>query len=170
VSYSGLNSTQQAEARRLIIAACNRLMERPADVHYATPNTTLQAKRWDGITHRKGITKAGFWPFWGDCSSTDTWILWRALHVGFGKGDIVNGYGWKAGFTGTMVEHGIGVTLSTSSLKVGDQIFYGGSFRRPGHVATYIGQGLVFTHGSEPGPYVTRWNYRSDIQRGVRYL
>jgi hypothetical protein len=42
-------------------------------------------------------------------SSFATWCLWNGLALRFGLGDIVNAAGWTAGYTGTMLEHGLPV-------------------------------------------------------------
>jgi cell wall-associated NlpC family hydrolase len=51
------------------------------------------------------------------------------------------------------------VTGGIRAAKVGDSVLYG---PRPTfeHVATYIGGGLVFSHGSEAGPFKLSAYYR----------
>lgn len=120
-------------------------------IHY-----TQGWRRWDGIRLRKPPWK---FPYYADCSSHSTWLHWTAVSRPRRGGyrDYVNGSGWRAGYTGTQVNHGI--RLRRPSL-VGDLVFYGGSRGVPGHVATYIGGGLCVSHGSEIGPILVRWNYR----------
>ncbi len=65
--------------------------------------------------------------------------------------------GW--GYTGTLIQHG--QSINSLAMKVGDLVFYGWDYyRNPTHVAVYIGDGRVVSHGSEPGPMVLPWNYR----------
>ena len=51
-----------------------------------------------------------------------------------------------------------------SKLEPGDIIVYpnAGTGAPAGHVAMYIGEGLVVNHGGEPDtPHISVWNYRS---------
>lgn len=140
-----------------------KLMSNPANVHY-----TMGASRWEPILQKKMIHKPGFFPFFGDCSSTYSWIMWRILHHRFGLKDIVNGANWTGGFTGTLLEHGKTVHHE-SGLKVCDAVIYGNGY--PGeHVAMYIGGGKVFSHGSEGGPYILPVHYRPDVLAFRRYI
>ena len=67
-----------------------------------------------------------------------------------GMGDVVNGAGWRAGYTGTMLQHGRPVPEAAA--QVGDLVVYGPG--APGqHVTVCLGGGLVFSHGSEAGPF-----------------
>jgi hypothetical protein len=162
MSPSGLNALHQRQARSLVRRACARLLENPAQVHY-----TQGPGRWDGINQRKGITKPGFWPFYGDCSATATWVLWRALYVPFGVRDVVNGENWTGGFTGTMLHHGVNVDAHVA--KAGDLALYGHGW--PGeHVAVCLGDGTVMSHGSEGGPYRLPLRYRPDLLEVRRYV
>lgn len=161
MSVSGLGPVKRRKARSLVKRACARLLANPAQVHY-----TQGPDRWDGINHRKGITKAGFWPFYGDCSSTATWVLWRALFVAFGVNDVVNGTHWTAGFTGTQLQHG---HLVTGKPLAGDLAIYGTGY--PGeHVAVCLGDGTVMSHGSDAGPYRLPIRYRPDLFQVRRYI
>lgn len=131
-----------------------------ARVHY-----TQGSARWQGIqTGRRSAS--GQYPNYADCSSIDSWYLWDATRPS-GLGDFVNGVGWSGGFTGTMVQHG---QLIAKPELLGDQVFYGGTPSRPGHVATYVGRGLVVSHGQEAGPLLLAWNYRpvNQVRRFVR--
>lgn len=119
-------------------------------IHY-----TQGGARWSFINRR-----AKPWQFtrgYADCSSITTAFHWTAVARVYGTRDYVNGAWWRYGYTGTQVNHG--KRLSKPSL-VGDLVFYGGSRGVPGHVAMYIGRGMVVSHGSEIGPIVCRWNYR----------
>jgi cell wall-associated NlpC family hydrolase len=134
--------------------------ERPA-LHY-----TQTGRRWDGIN--KGLKAwKGQFPNYADCSSFATWCLWNGLDH-FGVRDVVNGANWKAGYTGTILNHGKLVKKQSNWMR-GDLIVYGNGF--PGeHVAIYIGDGLVISHGSEPAPVKVRWNYRGDFMQCRRFI
>lgn len=93
-------------------------------------------------------------PRYEDCSSFATWCYWVA-----GASDP-NGLGYNGqGYTGTQVNHGKYVTLGNAS--AGDLIFYGWSRGIPTHVAVYVGNGRVVSHGSEVGPLFLPATYRS---------
>lgn len=89
-------------------------------------------------------------PLATDCSG---WAIWVQRHAGI---DL------PMGWTGTLGVEGWRVASpSTSTLRVGDLVFYG-PFPHS-HVEVYIGGGLTAGHGS-PGIHVRPWN--SDY-RGV---
>jgi hypothetical protein len=94
-------------------------------------------------------------------------MLWLALHIPFDIRDVVNGANWKAGFTGTMTQHGSAVSAFHGG-RIGDCVFYGGSSSVPEHVAVKIAPGVVFSHGSEGGPYRLPVAYRSDVHSEAR--
>lgn len=76
-----------------------------------------------------------------DCSGYATWVLWQA---GVGARVGYFGAGSTVGWTGTLRYQGK-LVGPNAPLQVGDLVFYGqGSF---GHVAVYIGHGLVSSHG-----------------------
>lgn len=64
-----------------------------------------------------------------------------------------------SGYTGTLASHGRRVTLGQA--QVGDLVLYGPAPTYE-HVAIYIGNGRVISHGSEGGPYLLPIDYRSD--------
>jgi cell wall-associated NlpC family hydrolase len=161
---SGLSDDHAAHARKLIVKAAHAMVANKGSVHYSQ-----RPDRWAGIDKKLTISK-GQYPKTCDCSSTHTWMLWDAIHRTYGVRDLVNGQNWKAGYTGTMYKRGKAV-LHDRNLKVGDAIFYGyqgGGI--PSHVATYIGGGKVFSHGSEGGPYILGIDYRSDRRMSRRYI
>jgi cell wall-associated NlpC family hydrolase len=151
---AGLTEAHRSEARRIILMGARLLLASPVQVHY----TQDAFERWAGI--REGLRVAkGERPTHGDCSSTHSWLVWNALtHVG-AHADHLNGQKWRAGYTGTIASHGVLVRGGIRAAKVGDAVLYG-----PGptfeHVATYIGGGLVFSHGSERGPFKLGAFYR----------
>jgi hypothetical protein len=164
-SYSGLNAHQRADARRIIVKGCELELRHPSSVHY-----TMGADRWEAISRGARIDRGQLLTR-GDCSSTATWLLWNALthaHRKLRIRDIVNGESWKAGYTGTLAEHGKRV-VHDHNIKVGDLVLYG--WRWPyEHVAVALGGGLVFSHGSEGGPYRLPIDYRPDRAQVRRYI
>jgi hypothetical protein len=152
---SGLSDRHAAEARRVIVAGARLLIAHAGEVHY----TQDAFQRWEGI-RRELRVGAGQFPKHGDCSSTHSWLLWNALtHVGV-EHDLVNGLAWRAGYTGTIATHGKQVH-NVRNAKVGDAVLYGARWPFE-HVATYLGGGIVFSHGSDAGPFLLRIDYRPD--------
>lgn len=140
-------------ARKRITRAALLSYNHRGSIHY-----TRGSRRW-GINERRWSSD-GKYPRYVDCSAFATWLHRDATRL-YGTRDFVNGYSWLAGYTGTMVLHG--ARISRPSL-VGDCCFYGGTFSRPAHVAIYIGNGRVISHGQESGPLILRWNYRRVVQ------
>lgn len=148
----GYNTTAQARAD-VVKAAMAGYAER-ANEHY-----TQDSRRWSGIDHKIMPPKA---PPYSDCSSFSTWCYWTT----YGNGpDFLNGESWKAGYTGTLTKHGKVVALA--SAQPGDLVFYG----KPtiSHVAVFVGEGKVVTHGHDPVEY-TVVHYRSDYVETRSYL
>jgi hypothetical protein len=165
-SASGLSRDQRIRCRDRVVQAARLTLANKAQTHY-----TEGAQRWDGIKNHRNA-ELGQFPVYSDCSSFATWCLWNGLVLRFGLGDIVNGEGWTAGYTGTMLEHGMVVRYASNALPV-DCVLYGAG--PPGeHVAVITdmvnGTPMVISHGSEPGPYYLAYNYRSDIIAIRRYI
>jgi hypothetical protein len=161
---SGLNDRRAAHARQLILKAAHTMVVNKDRITYSQ-----RADRWEGIRQGLTITK-GQYPRHADCSSTHTWMMWDALHRPYNVRDLVNGCGWVAGYTGTMYTRGKAVRHDKNH-KIGDAIFYGDQGGGiPEHVATYIGGGKVFSHGSNGGPYILDIDYRSDRRMTRRYI
>jgi hypothetical protein len=161
-SVSGLSARHRAEARRIVLHGCNLLLSHPWDLHYSQGSN-----RWEGISSQR-LIRRGQYPHHGDCSSTNTWLLWNALRVRFGVRDTVNGINWRGGYTGTMLNHGKPVH-DLANLKVGDCAIYGWGF--PGsHTTLYMGGGMWFSHGSERGPFKVSLYYRPDLMQIRRYI
>jgi len=144
--------------------------------HRGSIHYTQQAARWQGINTRRRAGK-GQYPNYADCSAYATWCLWNGLYIPFGVRDTVNGAGWKAGYTGTMLEHGRRIT-NISKVRKGDCVIYGHGFPG-GHTAIVVGWSkkvsegghpMVVSHGSEAGPYYLPYNYRSDVMQIRRYI
>lgn len=154
-AYSGLSHKHRVEAKHIVAQYAKALLANPTQVHY-TQDAVL---RWRGINHHQTLKTID--PFYGDCSSTATFMLWRALeHVHPGIHDLVNGAHWLAGYTGTIATHGKRV-YHVENYCVGDLILYG-----PGptyeHVTVSLGGRKCFSHGGEAGPFVLDIDYRGD--------
>lgn len=163
-SASGLSEEHRAYARKLIAKAAQVMVENKTRITYSQG-----ADRWEGIRTGLSITR-GLYPRHCDCSSTHTWLMWDAMHRPYGVRDLVNHQLWKAGYTGTMYTRGKAVQHD-ENLKIGDAIFYGDQGGGiPKHVATYVGGGKVFSHGSQGGPYILDLDYRSDRRMSRRYI
>lgn len=160
-SVSGLSEPHREHCRAIVVKGCELLLAHPDEVHY-----TEGPQRWSAIEQRLLIEKGQVLRE-GDCSSTATWLLWNALKHTYALEDLVNGLGWRAGYTGTMLEHGKRVRLERD-IKHGDLAIYGGP---PGkHVAVCVGGGMVMSHGSEAGPYKLPMHYRDDLYEVRRYI
>ncbi len=156
-----LTSKERIRARDLTIEAALLALHHAPKVHY-----TQGARRWEGIAKNLRAWR-GQYPKYADCSSFVTWCLWQGLGH-FHMPDVVNGAGWKAGYTGTLLEHG--QLVKPGREMRGDAVIYG----RPGsdgeHTALVIGGGYVISHGSEGGPYKLPLRYRSDVMCVRRYI
>jgi hypothetical protein len=164
-SVSGRSEEHRAEMRRIIVRGCELMLAHPGDVHY-----TQGPDRWEAIAKNTRITR-GQYLRRGDCSSTATWLHYNAHVLHFPTnpgGDILNGAHWAFGWTGTLAQHGKRV-MHDENIQVGDLILYG-----PGpsyeHVAVALGGRMVFSHGSEGGPYKLDMDYRNDRAQVRRYI
>lgn len=159
MSVSGLSERHRKEAVNGVLQAAVLGLHHAPVIHY-----TQGPGRWSGIDKHCNASK-GQYPRYADCSAYATWCYYNGLYLRGHHTDIVNGLHWGAGYTGTMLEHGRRV----SSPIAGDAIIYGS--RWPGeHTAVYTGGGLVVSHGSEAGPMLIPWRYRSDVLAIVRYI
>jgi hypothetical protein len=158
VSVSGLSPAHARQAVNLTLQAAVLGLHHAPAIHY-----TQGSSRWQGIDHDLKAWR-GQYPTEADCSSFATWCLWNGLDH-FHHSDTVNGEHWRAGYTGTLLQHGKHVSTPLP----GDLILYGTGF--PGeHTAVYTGGGLVVSHGSEAGPLLLPWRYRSDVMAVHRYI
>ena len=112
-------------------------------------------RRWEGINGHM-LASRGRFPRYADCSSFYTWCLWQLLGDG---PDVVNGSGWRGGYTGTLLAHGRRADVDVE----GAAVLYGVRGSTGKHVAYSLGNGQVISHGSEGGPYLLPYNYRSDV-------
>lgn len=141
-----------AGTRQWIVAAADLGYRNREAIHY-----TQSPQRMQGVREQR---RPPVFPEYEDCSSFATWCYWAA-----GAPDP-NGLGYNGfGYTGTQVGQG----RVTRDPRPGDLVFYGhGSI--PSHVAIYVGNGRVVSHGSEPGPYLLAIDYRSDRSQIRSYL
>lgn len=156
---SGLSFEHRIEARDLAMGAAFLAAKNASVIHY-----TQGRLRWAGISGNLKALKRQH-PHYADCSAFYTWCIWNSLDY-FDVRDVVNGLGWRAGYTGTILTHGVRVR---GELIRGDAVIYGR--RYPGrHVAIYIGGGQVISHGSESGPSRRELHYRSDFYQARRFI
>jgi hypothetical protein len=118
-------------------------------IHY-----TQAPRRWDGISNRCR-SHLGRYPLNADCSSYVTWCLWDAFGGPNAGPDVVNGQSWKAGYTGSLKQHGRRVSLENAM--PGDLVHYGGGTGV--HVTIIVGKNKVVSHGQESGPHLIAPNY-----------
>jgi hypothetical protein len=161
-----LTPQQQQAARNAAVAAATLALSHEPFVHY-----TQDSRRWQGIDQRLDASR-GQYPNYADCSSFVTWCIWNGIYLPYGMEDVVNGQGWQAGYTGTMLQHGTAISRA-SDLLPGDAVIYGAAGSTGAHTAIVVASGstpTVISHGSEAGPYRLAYNYRSDVQSLRRYI
>lgn len=163
-----LNTDQRAEARKIVLQGARKGLAHAPEIHYSQ-NAVL---RWEAITHGLRVVKGQF-PHHADCSSYATWLLMNAAtHAkrDLTIEDFLNGEHFKGGFTGTLKDHGvrIGTHGTADHVLPMDLAHYGGGSGK--HVAVCIGDGMVFSHGSEGGPYKLPIHYRGDLAEIRRYI
>ncbi len=166
--FHGTAKRRAAARNKIIKAALLGVAHAPA-IHY-----TQGPRRWDGIRlHKRSYKKQ--YPEYADCSSFGTWAYWDGLlaEIRKGLGDIVNDLGWKAGWTGSMLDAANGKVIArgvTAARRVkllkADLVIY------DGHVAIVVDpkRRLVVSHGSEAGPMLIRLDYRTDIVAVKRFI
>lgn len=160
--YSGLTDPQAARARADLVLGCDMLLDHAPEVNY-----TEGPQRWSAIS--EGLRFAeGKYLTEGDCSSTVTWLLWNVLHTSFGLDDIVNGEDWKAGYTGTLAQHGKPVMWDTN-VEIGDVILYGTAWPYV-HCTMALSNSECFSHGSQAGPFRESIDYRPDRKMIRRFI
>lgn len=160
-----LTPGQQTQARARAVQAARLALAHEPDVHY-----TMGPQRWEAINDRRDAS-AGEYPSYADCSAFVTWCIWNGVYLPWGMEDIVNGAGWAAGYTGTMLAHG--TPVAAGDLLPGDAVIYGPAGSTGEHTAIVWQAGAVarvISHGQEGGPYDWPYNYRSDVQAFRRYI
>lgn len=162
---SGLNDVHAAHARELIAKAAHLMV-----LHKDAVTYSQESNRMVGIREQLTVIKLQF-PRTCDCSSTAKWMLWDAMARPYGVRDLVSHQHWDGGgWTGNMYQNGKRV-VHDSNLKIGDLIYYGDQGGGvPKHVAVYLGGGVVFSHGSQGGPYFLGIDYRNDRRMSRRYI
>jgi hypothetical protein len=166
-SVSGLSRDQRIRCRDRVVQAAKLALAHKAQVHY----TEDIPQRWSGIRYHRNAALGQF-PRNSDCSSFATWCLWNGLLLRFGLGDIVNGQGWNAGNTASMIQHGRVVPHGSDILR-GDCVFYGTPVF---HVTIVVhhsnGVPMVISQGEETGPHYIAYKDGADasINRIVRYI
>lgn len=146
--------------REKVVEAARYFVSIEPRVHY-----TESASRMTIVRKRLRPPVADGIDIWEDCSSFDTGLYWIA-----GAPDP-NGRGYDGqGYTGTLYPRGRSVTAAGA--RPGDLVFYGWDSRinAPAHVALYIGNGRVISHGSEAGPLELGVDYRGDRHDIRSYL
>ncbi len=103
-SASGLSRHHRIQARHRVLQGAELMMGHRAAVHY-----TMGGQRWEGINQHL-VAAHGHYPDHSDCSSSFTWLMWNGMFIPFKHHDNVNGAHWKAGYTGTLAQHGRPVT------------------------------------------------------------
>ena len=112
--------------------------------------------RMSGVT---GHVKAPHLPPAADCSGFATWVYYAA-----GMADP-NGAGYNGtGYTGTLWSHGSG---GGKGPKPGDLVFFGNPKSSSGHVAIYIGGGMVVSQGG-PGEGPKIYSMSAEASYGGR--
>jgi hypothetical protein len=164
MSVSGLSANAQQIARDRAVQAAMLGYRHALALHY-----TAGSLRWDGIAHNRN-SALGQYPYYADCSAYVTWCLWNALAKRFHKPDNVNGCAWKAGYTGTMLNHGARVSSAANALP-GDAVIYGTGW--PGHHTAIVvrkvnGVPMVISQGSESGPHYLAYNRMGQNVMSIR--
>ncbi len=153
----GLEAVSPEEQKRRAIVATAML----GYAHRSTIHYTQTSLRMWGVRNKLKPPKV---PPYEDCSSFATWCYYVAgAPDPNGPAFNYNGYG----YTGTQINAGRSVRVQ--ELKRGDLVFYGRQ-SVPSHVAIYVGDGRVISHGSEVGPLLLARSYRSDHHSCRSYL
>jgi hypothetical protein len=160
---TGLSSAHRIEARDMALEAALLGLRHAPELHY-----TQGADRWEGIASRRKAWRHEY-PRHADCSAFVTWCIWNGLDH-FHVRDTVNGEKWQAGYTGTMIEHGVRVD-GRLAVQRADAVLYGDPLGRTGHTALVVGHDrrnggklMVVSFGSEAGPFYLPFNYRPVTQ------
>ncbi len=168
-SVSGLSKTHRIQARDRAVNAAMLALRHAPEIHY-----TQGPARWEGIRADLNA-RLGEYPRNADCSALATWCLWNGLFIPFKVRDTVNGAGWLAGYTGTMLSHGKRVEHLVNVQRA-DCVIYGRPGSTGAHTAIVVGRRksdgkiMCVSHGSEGGPYYVAFDYRSDIMQIRRYI
>lgn len=168
-SASGLSKPHRIHARDRTVHAWKLGYDHRSQISY-----TQKAPRWEGIAKHCDASKGQF-PRNADCSAFVTWGLWNGLYLPYQCKDNVNGENWTGGgYTGTLLEHGKLVHHWVNAQRA-DVVIYGsgGTGEHTAGVAGIRksdGKIMVFSHGSEAGPFYLPYDYRKDIMCIRRYI
>lgn len=166
-SVSGLSPDHRHHARVIIAKDAKNMLANKGKVHYSQG-----PHRMDGIRLKLTHLNNTF-PTEVDCSGSAYWMLWDATARPYGLRDLVCHANWNPNgliFTGSMYKNGKAV-VHDANLMIGDLIFYGNQGGGvPEHVAVYMGGGMVFSQGSEAGPFLLPLDYRKDRRMARRYI
>ena len=168
-SVSGLGVNNRIRARERTVQAAELALVHRDQIFLSHGGP---GPRWEGISKDRRARRGEF-PKQADCSSFVTWCLWNGLFLRFGVDDIVNGQDWKAGFTGTLLDHGKKVR-SVANIRPGDLVHYDPA---PGfnsaHVTIYVrhqnGVPMVISLGSDACPCLVQYDYRP-VREIRRYI
>ena len=127
-----------------VIAAAWYAYYHRGGIGYASPGTSESYQRSRDFGPPPNI------PFNTDCSAFVIWCYKSA-----GCKDPAGFDYRQIGSTYTLTPRGRRIS-SVKQLQYGDLVFYS----NPDHVGVYVGQGRVIQHGSEPGPMLSKANYR----------
>ncbi|CAG8664153.1 11217_t:CDS:1, partial [Paraglomus occultum] len=116
--------------------------------------TQNSPNRWSGINNN--VCPFVNVPPYADCSSFVSWLYWSAF--GFYP-DYLNGENWSAGYTGTMGNHGVSVSLANA--QPGDVVLYGAPPYE--HAVLYVGDGHAVSYGEDGPAKLIPVNYRNDF-------
>jgi len=115
---------------------------------------TQGTDRWSGIANY--VCPFVDVPPYADCSSFVTWLYWSAFGL---YPDYLNGQNWKAGYTGTMADNGVQISLADAQF--GDVVLYG---TYPyDHTVLYVGDGQAVSYGETGPAKLININYRTDF-------
>lgn len=167
-----MSTPTYAQVARHVMYVANLGVAHKANWHY-----TQTPRRWQGISDK---VLSPHTPNYSDCSSGITWLFWDArVHIrGAAGADIVNGLRWKAGNTDSMIRNGTRHVHGVDYWIPGRTcIFYGGprDGSDPEHVSLFMGfvhgygPNQCWSMGSESGPKILPWNYRSDWRQARAY-
>jgi cell wall-associated NlpC family hydrolase len=168
-SVSGLGVNNRIRARERAVQAAELARHHRDQILYSQE----ARPRWEGISKNLRARRGQF-PKQADCSSFVTWCLWNGLFLRFGVDDIVNGQDWRAGFTGTLLDHGKRVR-KVANIRPGDLVHYDPDLPKfkSAHVTIFVrhqnGVPMVVSHGSDGCPCFTEYNYRP-VREIRRYI
>jgi hypothetical protein len=144
------NTASVTQKRQAIVNAAMWGYFNEPDIHYVSENTNPQnlGQRFKDFEPPPNV------PDYTDCSGFVTWCYKSA-----GANDP-NDNEYGGGYTGTLWT--TGTEISVAQLRPGDLVFWGNPMSPGGgaHVAVYVGQGKIVSHGADDQPICKSMNYR----------